>query len=154
MATENIISLDQLLEICHEDGVIFDPNELKRLADGINKRANGGKSVNDVIAVYCSAWKRRYGARPDLLGKDKSLLKGLSKDLGALRAIALVEHYLSMTTPWFVQQQHDVTTLILRHRTVSADMDGREVMTKTQAISEERQHAAASQLKRIARGEL
>lgn len=148
------VTLELLQDICQEDGVLIDPSELKRLAEGIQKRTEGGKALSDVIAVFCAAWKARYGSRPDLLGKDRSLLKGLAKDLGAVRSTALIQHYLTMDNPWFVQQQHDVTTLHLRHRTVSADMEGRAVMTRTQAVQAEKSATAKSQLDRIKRGEL
>jgi hypothetical protein len=145
---------EQLLEICHEDGILIDPNELRRLAEALQRRGNKGKTAADVIAVYCAAWTERYGSRPDLLSKDRALLKGLAKDLGPARASALVNHYLKMATAWFVQQQHDVTTLIMRHRTVSADMEGRDTMTRTQAIQEEKSAVTRSQLKRISEGSL
>lgn len=148
------MTLEDLITICNEDGVLIDPNELKRLAEGIKRRAGPGATVADAVATYCMAWKEKYGSRPDLLGKDKALLKGLVRDLGVARAVALIRHYLTMDNPWFLQRQHDVTTLHMRHLIVSADMEGRTVVTQTQAKQGEKSATARSQLQRIKEGKL
>lgn len=70
-----------------------------------------GKAVATFIAAYCDAYRERYGARPEIVGKDTGIVNRLLRAVGPLRATQIVQAYLQMGDRWFLTKAHDLATL-------------------------------------------
>lgn len=76
------------------------------------KRGEPARAANAgaFISAYCSAWKSKYGARPEITGKEQGIAKRLAGAIGTERASELVAAYLLMQDRWFQQKRHDLST--------------------------------------------
>lgn len=65
---------------------------------------------SQVIATYCSSYKARYNARPEIDGKTMGLVNGLLKTHSSEKLCDLLQVYLQMNDKWFVTKCHDFAT--------------------------------------------
>lgn len=75
-----------------------------------------------VIATYCSSYKARYQARPEIDGKTIGLINGLLKTHSPEKICDLLQVYLQMNDPWFIKKAHDFSTFRENLTKVSAAM--------------------------------
>lgn len=71
-----------------------------------------GKKVSRLIAVYCSAYKKRYGekARPDVGGKSIGVLKRVLRGYSEEQVATLLQVYLQLEEEWFRTKYYDLVT--------------------------------------------
>lgn len=80
------------------------------ISDSKEKEGAAKPNAGAFIGAYCSAWKERYGTRPEITGKEQGIAKRLAGSIGTERLSELVESFLHMNDSWFVQKRHDLAT--------------------------------------------
>lgn len=84
------------------------------------KVTNGAKNadlveaapVENIISIYCDAWKSRYAINPIIQGKDAGRLSRFSRSIGYEKAKKIIFAYLDMPDQWFLTKRHDVDTML------------------------------------------
>ena len=102
-----------------------------------------------LIAKYCEAYKARYGVNPPIGGKQAGLARRLVKDLGAVRAIALVETYLRMQDAFFLKRRHDLATFEANLNAVTIFEKTGQTITRRDAESAESSDFYRNQMQRL-----
>lgn len=102
-----------------------------------------GTETKEVISRYCENWKSKYGSNPDIGGKERGILKTLTKDLGRTRALTLVDAYFAMPDAWLTQRRHDLGTFRIKLTEVGhfADTGSFITRSKVREIDENLHHA-------------
>lgn len=103
----------------------------------------------DAIGRYHELWAERYHDRAPLMPVDFKKLKDLSANLGAEKAIALIESYFAMPDSWFVTKRHDVQSLMSNLAKVQHFAATGSTVTRRDADAIESAQSLANQLQRL-----
>jgi hypothetical protein len=138
--------------------------ELKELIDKVikieaaskakPKEVPQGDKVQEVIAVYCEAWKDRYKSNPAITGKSVGIFKTLLKDFRGMRSKALIQAYLKMNDSFFIKKRHDPSTLSNNIQAISHFADSGAVVTKNDTREMERASKTKSLFDMVDKGTL
>jgi hypothetical protein len=104
-----------------------------------------------IIEAYHDLWRARYGAKPDILGKDVGILSRLTKDLGEDRVLVLLEAFFKMN---FLQRRHDPMALQMNIKAVAHFADTNVQISDTQVRQIDKTQSRSDQMKRVMEGEL
>lgn len=150
------MTLEEFQDLCAElgFGMTFPPADQERLYQGLSKRLGwGSEGTHTVIAAYCRAYQERYnGSNPVIDGKTRGVAKRLAKDHGVGTAVEWVEAYLKMPDVQFVARRHDLGTMSMNLNAVKLFAEGHGTVTRAEAHSVEKRHAAAQGWGSLARG--
>jgi len=116
--------------------------------------ASAPPRTNELIGVYCMAWKARYGANPPIGGKAAGQFKTLLKDYGYEKAVLFVESYLDMADQWFLTKRHDIPTLLANLNAVAQFVETGRVLTRKEVANMDRAMTTQNLLDAVDRKEI
>lgn len=112
--------------------------------------------TNEVIAVYCDEWKKRYPSHssPIILPASAKHMKTLVEAIGIEKAKTLVTAYLQMNDKWYVTKRHDIWTLVNNIQAVQQFAESGRHITAKDAQDIEAQESLKNQIERLGSGEV
>jgi hypothetical protein len=122
----------------------------KRKATPSARRPKADVTVtNEVVAVYCTEFKKRYGSNPIIMQPHAKQLRQLLETVGSERAKELVRAYFQMNDKWYVTKRHDTWTLISNIQAVQQFNETGKTITGKEAQDIENQETLLNQLDRL-----
>jgi len=89
--------------------------------------------VKDFIAVYCDAFKSRYGTWPTVGKKGAGIARRIVAEVGFEKAKLCAQAYVAMGDAWFLTRNHDLATLESNLTKVAAYADTGQTITSAGA---------------------
>jgi hypothetical protein len=100
---------------------------------------------NEIVALFCKEYKRRYGTSYKIQPKEVAALKRLRELLGADNYEGVVAAYVDMPDQWFLTKRHDVITLESNLAKVTQFVQsGRRMITQTEIKQIDQRQANAN----------
>lgn len=107
----------------------------------------------NLVAVYCDAYKTRYPENPVIRPQDAKALKNLGETVGVNQAEDLLRAYLRMNNSWFITKAHDLTTFLQNLNQVKNFSATGQVVTIADARNAEAGDSLKNQIARLTGGE-
>jgi len=95
--------------------------------------AEPSSPVKDFIAVYCDAFKARYGTWPTVGKKGAGIARRIVAEVGIAKAKLCAQAYVAMGDAWFLTRNHDLATLESNLTKVAAYADTGQTITSAGA---------------------
>jgi hypothetical protein len=102
--------IDRIIQLLEDISAKLDNQPAKTRKTTAKKDNKEGEAVNQLIKVYCDAYKARYGIHPPISGQTAGLARTLLRTISIDRASQLVQAYLQMDDAWFKTRCHDFAT--------------------------------------------
>lgn len=120
---------------------------IKNLKNDFNQVLPDSPKANEVIGLYYSLWKEKYGSKPPLTGKHFSLIKAIVKTNGIARTSELLKSYFEMPDAWFIKRRHDVESFNANLNQIAHFGDTGTIITNQQVRQADNQMANQQLLK-------
>ena len=89
--------------------------------------------VQELIGRYCELFKAKYGTNPMIRGVDSGTAKRIIKDIGRIKALALIEAYFTMPDSYFLRRRHDLKVFETNLNPIAIFHDTGKVITRQEA---------------------
>lgn len=131
--------------------VVPPANAKNALADGDEKL---GIKVSKFTAIYCDAFKDRYGVFPEIRGKDIGIVKHWAKDFSLEKFERIVAGYFSLPDALLVKRKHPTELLSAKLNEITVFIESGKFTTNKQAQQADEMASNMALLEKVRRGEI